>query len=220
MGYFNKGGGGRSNHRGGGRDSGGNRGFGGRSGRPSMHRATCSECGKPCEVPFKPTGDKPVYCSDCFKNSDKAGERDFGKKDFGRRDGGRDRGRPEMFRATCSECGKPCEVPFKPTRDKPVYCDSCFGGAKESGFGSRKTDENRQEFDRLNKKLDRIIKALEEAGIKKEAPIVKPIKGEVEEVAEKPAKKAAAKKKAVKKPAAKKAAKKPVAKKTAKKKAK
>lgn len=32
----------------------------------TLHKATCSECGKECEVPFRPTGDKPVYCSDCF----------------------------------------------------------------------------------------------------------------------------------------------------------
>ena len=31
-----------------------------------MHKATCSECGKECEVPFKPSGDRPVYCRDCF----------------------------------------------------------------------------------------------------------------------------------------------------------
>ncbi|MEK7227859.1 MAG: CxxC-x17-CxxC domain-containing protein [Patescibacteria group bacterium] len=31
-----------------------------------MYQAICSNCGKPCEVPFKPTGDKPVFCNDCF----------------------------------------------------------------------------------------------------------------------------------------------------------
>jgi CxxC-x17-CxxC domain-containing protein len=31
-----------------------------------MHKATCNECGKTCEVPFRPTGEKPVYCNDCF----------------------------------------------------------------------------------------------------------------------------------------------------------
>jgi len=31
-----------------------------------MHKAVCSECGKECEVPFKPSGDRPVYCKDCF----------------------------------------------------------------------------------------------------------------------------------------------------------
>jgi CxxC-x17-CxxC domain-containing protein len=31
-----------------------------------MHKATCSECGKECEVPFKPTEGRPVFCRDCF----------------------------------------------------------------------------------------------------------------------------------------------------------
>lgn len=26
----------------------------------------CSECGTDTKVPFRPTGDKPVYCRDCF----------------------------------------------------------------------------------------------------------------------------------------------------------
>ncbi len=29
--------------------------------------ATCYKCGKPCRLPFVPSGDKPVYCRDCFK---------------------------------------------------------------------------------------------------------------------------------------------------------
>jgi len=40
---------------------------GGYSGRPrEMHKATCAECNKECEVPFKPSGDRPVYCKECF----------------------------------------------------------------------------------------------------------------------------------------------------------
>jgi CxxC-x17-CxxC domain-containing protein len=31
-----------------------------------MHRVVCADCGKECEVPFRPTGDRPVYCSECF----------------------------------------------------------------------------------------------------------------------------------------------------------
>ncbi len=39
----------------------------GGGGRPrEMHKATCAECKKECEVPFKPSGDRPVYCKDCF----------------------------------------------------------------------------------------------------------------------------------------------------------
>jgi len=41
-------------------------GFGGGFQR-EMHKAVCSDCGKECEVPFKPSGDRPVYCRDCFR---------------------------------------------------------------------------------------------------------------------------------------------------------
>lgn len=54
------GGGGRDSH-GGGFQSGGKRDV-------MMHQATCAECRKSCEVPFKPTNDRPVYCKDCFMN--------------------------------------------------------------------------------------------------------------------------------------------------------
>lgn len=60
--------------------SGGRRNFGGRdSNRPSMHDAVCDDCGNDCKVPFRPSGDKPIYCSDCFEKK-------------GGRDGGRSRG--------------------------------------------------------------------------------------------------------------------------------
>ncbi len=32
-----------------------------------MHKATCSECKQECEVPFKPTEGKPVFCRECYK---------------------------------------------------------------------------------------------------------------------------------------------------------
>jgi CxxC-x17-CxxC domain-containing protein len=37
-----------------------------------------------------------------------------------------DRGPREMHKAVCSECKKECEVPFKPTEGKPVFCRECF----------------------------------------------------------------------------------------------
>lgn len=46
------------------RSTGGGGNF--RGGERQMYEVTCSECGKPAQVPFKPTGDKPVYCRDCF----------------------------------------------------------------------------------------------------------------------------------------------------------
>jgi len=32
-----------------------------------MHKAVCSDCGKECEVPFKPIEGRPVYCRDCYR---------------------------------------------------------------------------------------------------------------------------------------------------------
>ena len=32
-----------------------------------MFAVKCAQCGKDTEVPFQPRGDKPVYCSDCYR---------------------------------------------------------------------------------------------------------------------------------------------------------
>jgi len=32
-----------------------------------MFPAVCATCGKDTTVPFQPSGDKPVYCRDCFQ---------------------------------------------------------------------------------------------------------------------------------------------------------
>ncbi len=32
-----------------------------------MHPVVCAECGKDTTVPFLPRGNRPVYCSDCFR---------------------------------------------------------------------------------------------------------------------------------------------------------
>ncbi|MDW7732688.1 MAG: CxxC-x17-CxxC domain-containing protein [Methanolobus sp.] len=57
--------------------SGGSRGgSGGRGGgggfRPSgpreMHKAVCADCNQETEVPFVPSGDRPVYCRECYQN--------------------------------------------------------------------------------------------------------------------------------------------------------
>jgi len=33
----------------------------------TMYKITCSDCGKEAEVPFKPDGERPVYCRDCYR---------------------------------------------------------------------------------------------------------------------------------------------------------
>ena len=49
---------------------------------------------------------------------------------MGYQDGGFDRGPREMHKATCSECKQECEVPFKPSGDRPVFCKDCFSKKK------------------------------------------------------------------------------------------
>jgi CxxC-x17-CxxC domain-containing protein len=55
---------------GGGSYGGGSSYSGGSSygGQREMYSATCSQCGKEAQLPFQPRGDKPVYCSDCFRS--------------------------------------------------------------------------------------------------------------------------------------------------------
>lgn len=31
-----------------------------------MFKTTCANCGKEAKVPFQPSNDRPVYCSECF----------------------------------------------------------------------------------------------------------------------------------------------------------
>ncbi len=46
----------------------GNRGGGyGRSQR-KMYPAICAACGKETSVPFQPSGDRPVYCKECYQS--------------------------------------------------------------------------------------------------------------------------------------------------------
>jgi len=35
--------------------------------RRQMFPVVCAECGRDTEVPFEPRGDRPVYCSECYK---------------------------------------------------------------------------------------------------------------------------------------------------------
>ncbi len=82
-----------------------------------LFKATCSECGKSCEVPFRPTGDKPVFCSDCFnKKRDASDTRGGARPDFNDRGPKRDFNdrhapRPDFSRPDT-------RAPFKPTNDE------------------------------------------------------------------------------------------------------
>jgi CxxC-x17-CxxC domain-containing protein len=47
--------------------SGGSYGGGYERAPREMFSATCASCGREAQVPFRPSGTKPVYCSDCFQ---------------------------------------------------------------------------------------------------------------------------------------------------------
>ena len=194
---------------------GGNNSRGGRDGgRPQMHKAVCNECGNNCEVPFRPSGDKPVYCSGCFSNQDNEGGGGRGGRRDSGRDGGRDGARSQMHDAVCAKCGDDCQVPFRPSGDKPVYCSGCFegndrGDRRDSGRGQKSGPSNDQ-FAILNSKLDKIMKALNLDSAVEVRPAKKEDKKEAKKESAKKApakkesakaKKASAKKVATKKPA-------------------
>jgi len=62
-----------------GSSSGGGGGYGSSSRGPrEMFSATCSSCGKEAQVPFQPSGDKPVHCSDCFQQRGGASRGGYG----------------------------------------------------------------------------------------------------------------------------------------------
>lgn len=127
--------------------------------RPMMHKATCSECGQACEVPFKPNGRKPVFCSNCFKREEGPSPRRFDDRESGRQMFGEKR----LYEAVCDTCGNNCEVPFRPTGEKPIYCRQCFvkpDGRTQSAQPPRSTEDYKDHFRMINKKLDAILKAL------------------------------------------------------------
>ncbi|MBT4334358.1 hypothetical protein HOD61_00910 [archaeon] len=95
---------------------------------------------------------------DSGRDFKRSGGRDSGR-DF-KRSGGRDSGRSnrgetklEWTKVVCDACKSDCEVPFKPTSDKPIFCDKCFN--KNS-----KTNATNKDLEEINIKLDKIMKSL------------------------------------------------------------
>lgn len=95
------------------------------------------------------------------KRSDKGDSRRRGRGSFeergGKHSGRESRGKREftMTKVICSSCGENCEVPFKPTSNKPIFCSNCF--RKEDGRSSHRPASGLED---INKKLDKIMLAL------------------------------------------------------------
>ncbi|TAN32975.1 hypothetical protein EPN28_03155 [Patescibacteria group bacterium] len=121
-------------------------------GRQAMFQAVCSKCGNNCEVPFKPTGDRPVFCSNCFKSQRDAGfdkpRGGFGRKGFGDNAGGN---RPQ--RQSFGGNG-------------PSF--QAFGGGNREG--GQNQNQFKAQFEALNVKLDKILITLSATAFKVSAP--------------------------------------------------
>lgn len=130
----------RGGNRGGGfrgGNGGGRKSFGGGNRGPvTMHKAVCDKCNKNCEVPFRPSGDKPIYCNECFG----------GKKEGGSRNDYNDRGDRKDF-------GN-----FKPRRD---FEDKNSKPFTPNNTSSNISEDVKKQLSEMNIKLDRLIKSIE-----------------------------------------------------------
>lgn len=141
---------------------GGNRGGGGFDrgdrGPVTMHAATCANCGKACEVPFKPNGDKPVYCKDCFGGKGGHTEGGFQKK-------------PRSFDSAPS---------WK--SDRPAPYVPAAGGQKSEGGGMAT-----KQLEMVNTKLDMLISAVEKlaAAMTKRGDVATAVASAIEKPAKK-----------------------------------
>ena len=71
------------------------------------------------------------HFSKSFQRFDRSGRHGRGKQDNSFRE-------RSFTQAICADCNKECEVPFKPSPDRPVYCKECFSKRKEgSSFKGR-----------------------------------------------------------------------------------
>ncbi len=113
-----------------------------------------------------------------FRRDNNRDSRGGGGRFFGGRDSGARDDRPRsMFKTVCSSCGNECEVPFKPTTGKPVYCSDCFEkvGGRSSGptrserperqnferSQSPRPDQNKVQFDALDTKIESLVTKLD-----------------------------------------------------------
>ena len=86
----------------------------------------CAKCGKHIDkLPFEPSGDRPVFCSDCNREYRQKRQGNFG----GGNGGGMNRPRKQMFSGnwTCSSCGAQItELPFEPRDTSTLLCRTCL----------------------------------------------------------------------------------------------
>ena len=58
---------------------------------------------------------------------------------------GGDSSRERTFtKVVCADCNKECEIPFKPSDERPVYCRECFPKHKKGSSLERQTGKRRK----------------------------------------------------------------------------
>lgn len=182
------------------------RGSAGRSDDRPMFKAVCSECGDPCEVPFKPLPGRAIFCRNCFKKDGEEEQRGPARSDARRFPSDEKR----MYSAVCATCSNACEVPFRPTGLKPIYCRACMtgGGATDKRTSSPCSCQCTDQIKAISTKLDAILKVLAPASAATPTKAVELTVAKEPTIVKKEEKKAPAKKVVAKKPAAKKGKKK------------
>ena len=107
-----------------------NKNFGGRSrssgSRLKLYDAVCAKCGNNCEVPFEPTGNKPVYCRNCFRENNSGSSNES----------------------------------FSKFRPKERFDDPFSNDKFERKSESKEYDASTALLEKINKKLDKIMKVL------------------------------------------------------------
>ncbi|MCL6635912.1 MAG: zinc-ribbon domain containing protein [Peptococcaceae bacterium] len=67
----------------------------------------------------------PSRCPEC-RAARKARKSESGSAGGGYGQFGGTRAARQSFEVSCSQCGAATTVPFKPSEDRPVYCEDCY----------------------------------------------------------------------------------------------
>ena len=100
-----------------------------------------------------------------FRSFNRPDRHDRGRQDSGPRE-------RNYTRAICSECNKECELPFKPSGDRPVYCKECFSKRKPGGnrFNSRPDNRPGERDFHQGRRFDKRQTGRRQAPFKKNKP--------------------------------------------------
>ncbi len=86
------------------------------------------------------------------KNNSGGFRRDNGPRFGNKQQFGNSHGPARMYETNCAKCGNSCEVPFRPTGERPIYCRDCFTGKKDAPRGEYAPRDERPRFAQRNER--------------------------------------------------------------------